>query len=56
MASDNGGQTDTDQVRVSITLEKDILEVLDQLKAEYGVRTRERVIEILLRDLIGPDE
>ena len=56
MVSDNGEQPDTDQVCVSITLSKDILEALDQLKAEYGARTRERVIEILLRELVSPED
>ncbi len=56
MASDNDGQLDTDQIRVTVTVSKDILEVLDQLKAEYGARTRGRVIEMLLLDLISPEE
>jgi len=56
MAADNGDQADTDQIRVSITLSQDLFEVLDKLKAEYGVRTRGRVIEMLLRDFISPKE
>ena len=56
MASDNGGKLDTDQIPVTVTLSKDILELLDKLKSEYGARTRGRVIEMLLRDLISPEE
>ena len=56
MTSDNGDQKDTDQIPVKVTLSKDILELLDLLKAEYGARTRGRVIEMLLQDLISPEE
>ena len=56
MTFDNGDQKDTDQIPVKVTLSKDILELLDKLKSEYGARTRGRVIEMLLRDLISPEE
>ena len=56
MTSDNSEQNNTDQIPVRVTLSKDIVELLDQLKAEYGARTRGRVIEMLLRDLISPEE
>ena len=56
MTSDNSEQNNTDQIPVRVTLSKDIVELLDQLKAEYGARTRGRVIEMLLQDLISPEE
>ena len=56
MTSDNSEQNNTDQIPVRVTLSKDIVELLDQLKVEYGARTRGRVIEMLLRDLISPEE
>ena len=48
--------TDTERVSLTLDLSKEIIEVLDKLKAEYGARTRARVVEMLLQDLISPDE
>lgn len=55
MAAKKINHSDTDQFRVTITLNKEIFEVLERLKAEYGVSTRGRVIEMLLQDLISPE-
>ena len=55
MATKKINHSDTDQLRVTITLNKEIFVVLEKLKAEYGVSTRGRVIEMLLQDLISPE-
>ena len=41
---------------VSINLSREMIELLDVLKAEYGVASRGRVIEILLKELISNEE
>ena len=48
--------TDTERVSLTLNLSKEILEVLDKLKAEYGAASRARVLEMLLQDLISPEE
>ena len=56
MAADNGDQPNTEQVSLTLKLSKEIVEILDQLKMEYGAASRGRVVELLLRDLLGPEE
>ena len=48
--------TDTERVSLTLNLSKEIIEILDQLKMEYGAVSRARVLELLLQDLIGPEE
>ena len=48
--------TGTERVSLTLDLSKEIIEVLDKLKSEYGARTRARVVEMLLQDLISPEE
>ena len=55
MATKKFNHSDTDQIRVTITLSKEIFELLEKLKVEYGVSTRGRVIEMLLQDLLSPE-
>ena len=44
--------------KVSFTVEVDpeIASLLEKLKAEYGAHSKGRVIEMLLRDLMAPEE
>ena len=46
---------DKAQFKVTVNLSKETIELLDNLKMEYGARTRGRVIEMLLQDLIAPE-
>ena len=46
----------TERVSLKLNHSKEMLEILDQLKKEYGAVSRARVIEILLQDLISPEE
>ena len=39
-----------------LNLSKEAIEMIDRLKSEYGVNSRERVVEMLLTDLLSPDE
>ena len=48
--------TDTERVSLTLNLSKEVILILDKLKAEYGAKTRARVVELLLQDLIGPEE
>ena len=45
-----------EHVQVKLNLTREVIEILDKLKIEYGVRTRARVIEILLQDLVAPEK
>ena len=38
---------------ITVKLPSQLVEVIDQLKGEYGVRSRGQVLEILLEDLLG---
>ena len=46
------------KIRVNMTLDltKEIITILDELKTKYGVASRRRVVEILLQDIINPQE
>ena len=55
IAGDTSNQIDPkDKDKVSFTLEvnSEIAAVLEKLQAEYGARSKGRVIEMLLQDLI----
>ena len=43
------------RVCLSLDLTVEMIEMLEVLKREYGVQTRARAIEILLRDLLSED-
>ena len=45
-----------EHVQVKLNLTREVIMVLDKLKIEYGARTRARVIEMLLQDLLAPEE
>ena len=38
--------------RVSVQLSRDIIEALDKLRAEWGVRSRGAIVERLLQELL----
>ena len=49
-------QSEIVQVGLMLNLTQEVVATLDRLKSEYGVKTRQRVVEILLTDLLSPDE
>ena len=52
-----GGSDQGEKVKVnlSLNLTMEMVEILDQLKAEYGAASRGRVVEMLLQDFIAPE-
>ena len=42
--------------RVQIELKTEHIELLDKLKQEYGTQSRSRALEMLLDDLMKPEE
>ena len=44
------------RARVSLELRRDIIEALDKLRAEWGVRTRGAIVERLLQELLLANE
>ena len=54
---DNSNSADPDKIKVSLKLNltKEVFNVLDVLKDEYGVQSRARVIELILEDLVRGD-
>lgn len=56
MTNGNGVKEEKIQVSLTLDLPKETFEILDKLKVEYGVKTRGRVIELLLQDLLAPEE
>ena len=43
-------------MKVSIDIKDELIVLIDKLKLEYGARTRGRVVEMLLEDLLLGDE
>ena len=41
--------------RVSMDLNQEVIELLDALKVEYGVKSRGDVVNMLITDLLRPD-
>ena len=41
--------------RVSVQLSRDVIEALDKLRAEWGVRSRGAIVERLLQELLIGD-
>ena len=54
---DNSNSADSEKVKVSLELNltKEVFNVLDVLKDEYGAQSRARVIELILEDLVRGD-
>lgn len=52
MEHDSAKKEVLEKVTLSLHLRRDVIEILDSLKKEYGVQTRARVIELLLQDLL----
>jgi len=42
--------------KIQIEMKREHIELLDTLKGEYGVQSRARALEMLLDDLLKPDE
>ena len=42
--------------QISVTVSEQLVALIDRLKAEYGMRSRGRVLETVLEDLIQPKE
>ena len=55
MAHSGKNGKDTQRVSLTLDLTVEMIELLETLKREYGVQTRARAIEILLRDLLSED-
>lgn len=53
---DNLQHNESDMARVSLELSRDIIEALDKLRAEWGVRTRGAIVERLLQELLLANE
>ena len=45
---------DSKRQRISVEMSEPMVELIDQLKGEYGARSRGRVLEMLLQDLLDP--
>lgn len=56
MTNSSGDREEKIQVSLTLNLPKETFEILDRLKKEYGVKSRGRVIELLLQDLLTPEE
>ena len=56
MSIPNGGEPEKIRVSVTLDLTKETLMFLDKLKSEYGAASRGRVVEMLLQDLLNPEE
>ena len=47
---------DSKRQRISVEMSEPMVELIDQLKGEYGARSRGRVLELLLQDLLDPGD
>ena len=47
---------DSKRQRISVEMSEPMVELIDQLKGEYGARSRGRVLEMLLQYLLEPGE
>jgi metal-responsive CopG/Arc/MetJ family transcriptional regulator len=41
--------------RVSVLLDRSLLEAIDKIREEWGIRSRADIIERLLREVLTPD-
>ena len=53
MADLSKGNEGTQRVSLNLDLTVEMIQVLEALKKEYGVQTKARVVEMLLRDLLS---
>ena len=44
-----------DRERVSVSLDRSLLEAIDKIREEWGIRSRADIIELLLREVLTPD-
>ena len=44
-----------DRERVSVSLDRSLLEAIDKIREEWGIRSRGDIIELLLREVLTPD-
>lgn len=44
------------RVNMNLNVSVEMIALIDQLKVEYGVRTRSRVVEMILEDLLLGDQ
>ena len=44
-----------DRERVSVSLDRSLLEAIDKIREEWGIRSRADIIERLLREVLTPD-
>ena len=54
--SNRPDQKDNDKVSFTIEVDPEIAALLEKLQVEYGASSKGRVVEMLLRDLIAPEE
>ena len=47
---------DSKRQRISVEMSEPMVALIDQLKGEYGARSRGRVLEMLLQDLLNPGD
>ena len=47
---------DSKRQRISVEMSEPMVALIDQLKGEYGARSRGRVLELLLQDLLDPGD
>ena len=56
MADSGAKGKGTQRVSLTLDLTAEMIQALEALKAEYGVQTKARVIEMLLRDLLSIED
>jgi metal-responsive CopG/Arc/MetJ family transcriptional regulator len=44
-----------DRERVSVSLDRSLLEAIDKIREEWGIRSRGDIIERILREVLTPD-
>ena len=44
-----------DRERVSVSLDRSLLEAIDKIREEWGIRSRADIIERILREVLTPD-
>ena len=54
--SNRPDQKDNDKVSFTIEVDPEIAALLEKLQVEYAAHSKGRVVEMLLRDLMTPEE
>jgi metal-responsive CopG/Arc/MetJ family transcriptional regulator len=44
-----------DRERISVSLDRSLLEAIDKIREEWGIRSRADIIERILREVLTPD-